>query len=363
MTFRPYQNEVSIMSEDKYLEIFPLVDILMPAYNHEKFITQAILSVLMQECSFKYRLIIGDDYSTDSTLKICENYLNSNKDRILLLKNKRNLGMAANYKSLFGSSTAKYIAILEGDDYWLDKHKLQKQVEIMETIPEVGLVHTNYYSLYENGSKKEGHLWEKKDSLSGYIIGPNQTANVNITPLTACFRSNLAKENVDFDFIINNGLLTVDIFLWAEVCRRSRVFFIDEITGVYRIHSGSITGNHNINSIARFNNTSILLVNYLMEKYETPLNIKEAFYTQNIINLIYHYLLAGQPLKAKLELKNIKTPLNLRAKIICLSAKYSHLNFLSYLLALFYQSASNLKQSIGSLCRLVKTLGNKIYKS
>lgn len=132
----------------------PLVDIIMPTYNHEKYIAQAIKSVMMQECSFGYSLKIGEDCSTDGTYEVCKQYANVYADKILLLKISSNLGMAANYKSLFNACSAKYIAILEGDDYWLDMHKLQKQVEILESKPEIGLVHTNYYSLYKNGRKK-----------------------------------------------------------------------------------------------------------------------------------------------------------------------------------------------------------------
>jgi len=323
-----------------------LVDVIMPTFNHENYVAKAIQSVLMQECSFGYRLIIGEDCSNDGTLRICELFAHENPGLILLLKNLSNIGIAANYKSLFNISSSKYIAILEGDDYWIDRHKLQKQVEVLESRSEIGLVHTNYYSFYESGKMKKGHVWEKTDLLSGNVIGPTQTANININPLTTCFRSFLAKENVDFDFIINNKLLTVDIFLWAEICRRSNVLYIDEVTGVYRIHSNSITGNTNINSVERFSRTSLLMVNYLMEKYETPKNVKRAFYSKNKIDLVYRYLLANQSSKAYFELDNIKDLETVREKIIYLSAKYRQLNFLSKMLARFFDLGSNFKQAI-----------------
>ena len=154
---------------------------------------------------------------------------------------------------------------------------------------------------------------------------------------------------MDFDFIIENHLLTVDIFLWSEICRRANVLYLDEIAGVYRIHSNSITGNRNIISIERFSKTSFMLVNYLMKKYDTATDVKEAFQSQNRIDLIYQLLLANQPLKAKHELQYVKIKRSLKDKIICLSAKYRPLNYICHLLDLFYKYGSNLKQFIARL--------------
>jgi glycosyltransferase involved in cell wall biosynthesis len=325
-----------------------MVDVLMPTYNHEKFIVQAIQSVLIQECPFNYRLIIGEDCSVDGTLNICEHYASAHSNKILLIKNFSNIGMAANYNSLFNASSSKYIALLEGDDYWIDKHKLQKQIEILESHPDVGMVHTNYNSLYENGRIKKGHIGEKKTSLSGNVIGPTQTAEININPLTTCFRADLAKENVDFDFIIKNNLLTVDIFLWAEICRRSNVFYLDEVTGVYRIHSNSLTGSVKIASEERFNTTSLMSVNYIMDKYKAPEDIKEALNSRIKINLIYCYLLANKSDKAIYELQNVKIKRTLKEKTICLAAKYRPLNFLAQIIAFYYHFGSGIKQLLAA---------------
>ena len=339
------------MIEADYSNSNPLVDVIMPTYNHQEYIAQAIQSVLMQECSFPYRLIIGEDCSKDGTYKICKKFEEANADRILLLKSESNSGMAANYKALFNASTAPYLSILEGDDYWLDSQKLQKQVDILESKPEVGLVHANYRALYENGNQKEGHLWEPLDSLVGNVIGPTQTASININPLTTLFRAALAKDHVDFDFIIKNQLLTIDVFLWAEVCRRASVYYMDEVCGMYRIHKSSITGNREILSIEKFSRTSLLLVNYLMEKYDTPKEVKEAYLSRNRMNLIYHYILANQPHNAKRELKHVRFEGSGKDRIIYLSAKFRALNFLSHLLAGFYQAGSKVKQLLGRLSR------------
>ncbi len=325
-----------------------LVDILMPTYNHEKFISEAIQSVVKQECTFAYRLIIGDDHSNDGTNKICKDFAEKLPEKICLISQKNNIGMAANYKFLFQTSKAKYVAILEGDDYWTDMHKLQKQVDILENNSDIGLVHTNYYSLYENEQKKKGHLFETIEQNSGNVIGPTHTATININPLTSCFRADLAKQYVDFDFIISNKLLTVDVFLWAEICRRSQVAYIDQVTGVYRVHSAAITGNRNIEAIEKFSKTSHKLVNYLMDKYEASKDVRDNFNSELKFNLIYHYLLANHMDKARMELQNIKVIKTYRQKMIYLSARYKILHFLVHTMAYCYQVGSKVKQSIGS---------------
>jgi glycosyltransferase involved in cell wall biosynthesis len=328
----------------------------MPTYNHEKYIAQAIESVLMQQCDFEYRLIIGDDCSKDNTKTICQKFQNKYPDHILLVDSCVNIGMAANYKRLFDLSTAEYIAILEGDDYWIDTMKLQKQVEILIRNPEIGLVHTNYYAIYENGIKKTGNTFISSDQLRGSLIREEDVRIKSIiNPLTSCFRSNLAKENVDFDFIINNNLLTVDIFLWAEICRRSKVEYLNDLTGVYRVHSNSITGNKNIDAIEKFHHTSTLMVNYLMNKYNISKEIKERYNSKSSLKLIYQYILAKQHAKARSKLNEVSIIEGISDHIIYYSTKYKCLNFLCPLYSRFMSVMSYVKQKLyRSIGRILK---------
>ncbi len=116
-----------------------LVDILMPVYNHEKFIDDALAGVVMQKTSFKYRLIIGEDFSTDGTRAIIESYVVKYPNIIDAFYREKNLGPYGNSGLLFKEMKAKYIAICEGDDYWTDPLKLQKQVEFMESNPDYSI--------------------------------------------------------------------------------------------------------------------------------------------------------------------------------------------------------------------------------
>ncbi|MCF6185625.1 MAG: glycosyltransferase, partial [Bacteroidales bacterium] len=118
------------------------VSILMLTYNHEKFIAQAIESVLMQKVSFNYELIIGDDCSQDNTQKIIREYQKKHPDIIKPVLRTKNIGANNNFVDIFKKATGKYIALLEGDDYWTDPNKLQKQVDFLEANPEYGIVST-----------------------------------------------------------------------------------------------------------------------------------------------------------------------------------------------------------------------------
>ena len=118
----------------------PIVSILMPTYNHEKYISQAIESVLAQETSYRYELLIHDDKSTDTTLKIAQEYAKKYPDKIFLLTEKENQGLLKSYKKL------------ESDDYWIDKNKLQMQIDFLENNYDYGIVAGDIRNIDENGN-------------------------------------------------------------------------------------------------------------------------------------------------------------------------------------------------------------------
>ncbi len=108
------------------------VNIHMITYNHEEFIERAIQGVLNQNTTFKYVLLIADDNSTDSTFNILQRYEAEFFDVIRVYRRSENLGAVNNFAEHFKSCSADYVAICEGDDYWLDENKLQKQFDFLE---------------------------------------------------------------------------------------------------------------------------------------------------------------------------------------------------------------------------------------
>lgn len=162
----------------------PLVSVLMPAFNAEKYIGQAIESILNQ--SFKdFELIIADDYSTDNTWKIIEKYVKRDK-RIKAIKNKKNLYIAGNRNKLIKLAQGKYIAWQDADDISLPK-RIEHQYEFMEKYPSVGIVggYLQFFDDKGNSSIRKYALDDK--TLRKYIFRFSPVAQPSAMIRKRCF--------------------------------------------------------------------------------------------------------------------------------------------------------------------------------
>ncbi|MCB2295342.1 glycosyltransferase [Clostridium algoriphilum] len=112
-----------------------LVSINCITYNHEEYIADAIESFLMQKTDFNFKIVIGEDCSLDGTRKIIDDYIIKYPNKIKLITSDENVGAKENSRRVHENSNGKYIALCEGDDYWTDPLKLQKQVTYMENNP------------------------------------------------------------------------------------------------------------------------------------------------------------------------------------------------------------------------------------
>lgn len=130
----------------------PDVSIAMLAYNHCQYIEKAIEGVLMQQTTFSYKIIIAEDYSTDNTREIIMGYQQKYPDKFKLILQEKNVGPQQNNHDLLVNLEGKYIAALEGDDYWIDVLKLQKQLDYMEQNPEISFTFHAAKTLENNGN-------------------------------------------------------------------------------------------------------------------------------------------------------------------------------------------------------------------
>ncbi|WP_158555782.1 glycosyltransferase [Peribacillus glennii] len=116
-----------------------LVSINCITYNHENYIADAIESFIMQKTNFDFEIQIGEDCSTDNTRTIVQKYASMHPGKIKLITSEKNVGARQNSMRLRSNAKGKYIAICEGDDFWTDPYKLQKQVDYMESNPECSM--------------------------------------------------------------------------------------------------------------------------------------------------------------------------------------------------------------------------------
>lgn len=133
----------------------PLVSVATIAYNVEKWLPECIESVLNQKTNFKVELVIGEDCSTDNTRAIALDYQKRYPDVIRVLLPEKNQGLTPNSVATQNACRGKFIALLDGDDYWTDSFKLQKQVDFLEKNPEYSASGHQALKIYEDGSESK----------------------------------------------------------------------------------------------------------------------------------------------------------------------------------------------------------------
>lgn len=133
--------------------------IVCVTYNQAKYIRRAIGSFLTQKTDFPIEIILADDCSTDGTSAICAEYAEKYPDLVHYLPSEKNVGGVENERRAIEAAKGKYIAVCEGDDYWIDKQKLQKQVEFMDAHPDYSVTWTKYmkYRPEDDGYTVDGN--------------------------------------------------------------------------------------------------------------------------------------------------------------------------------------------------------------
>ena len=130
------------------------VSVLVMTYNHAQFITQALDSVLMQKVNSEYEVLISEDCSTDGTREIVLDYQKKHPNKIQLLLSEQNLHSNAVVVRGIRAARGEYIALLDGDDYWVSPDKLQKQIDFLDAHPECSMCFHNATVIHEDGSRE-----------------------------------------------------------------------------------------------------------------------------------------------------------------------------------------------------------------
>jgi len=233
------------------MNTIPLVSILVTTYNQEEYIAQTLDSILMQQCSFEYEIIIGEDCSTDRTRNICLEYRDNYPDKIVLCLNEKNKGLLDNYFDVFLKCQGEFIADCGGDDYWLTSHKLQDQVDLLIKYPNVSLVASNWLMLHqktgllENGTSHVSEDWFKSDcfgkkAVSSYL---NETIIPRVVLASSCFRKDLAFEayHKHPELFRSESVTCEDMPLTLCLLMKGPFYFQNETFMVYRVLEKSLS--------------------------------------------------------------------------------------------------------------------------
>lgn len=264
-----------------------VVSVLMITYNHECYIKQAIESVLNQKCNFRIELIIGEDCSEDNTKQICMEYI-SKYPEINLLTSEINLGAIPNFIRTLDACNGKYIAICEGDDYWTDSYKLQKQVDYLESNPDYGLVHGDVNHLYQETGELS-NAYNKTNNIKipqGEIFEDLMIPGHFIKTMTVCFRRELIEKHYLKDNeIMSKDWRMVDISIWLALSYHTKFYYFNEVFATYRLLPESMSRSKNIIKQHKFNLLVYDIRFYFADKFNC---INQLKYT---ITIFYYRML------------------------------------------------------------------------
>lgn len=264
------------------------VSICCITYNHDKFIRKALDSFLAQETNFNFEIIIYDDASTDDTASIIQEYVNKYPQKVFALLQKENQyskgvrGMNPRFN--YNRSKGKYIALCEGDDYWIDNKKLQKQVNFLEANKTYVFTCSGFKTIDMSTSKIETSILTMNRSgnsaLKGFDITQERSKKQWLTKtLTTLFLASA----IEIDDLIKYKY-TRDVHLFYYLMKKGRGFYMKEALGMYRKHEGGI---HTSIDIQNRKYTSYLIYKEIYSYHKEDKFIRKAYFNSLSYILIY----------------------------------------------------------------------------
>lgn len=256
-----------------------MLSVIIISYNQEKYIKEAIDSVINQKTEYSYEILLADDCSPDNTKKILEEYGKKYPELIKILPRPKNLGANNNIMDAYLNSKGKYIAILEGDDYWCDENKIQIQVDFLEENPEyIAISH-----------RQEGR--DNKKNVLGYFP-KNIKADMTIDGMddllkngksfscTATMHRNLfldSKHVKDLEYLHSLDTTISDAQMCKYLSTLGKIYVMKKPMMVYRIRNND--GNSNFNSSHKVNEIEYRYLKIYNKEYEFY-NRKYDFYNK-----------------------------------------------------------------------------------
>ncbi len=250
-----------------------ILTVCIITFNHKEFIEAAIDSVLCQETDYTFKILIADDASTDGTTDILLKYREGHPKFIELVINEVNMGAAKTWCGLIGSAISKYIMYFEGDDFWISKDKIQKQIAFLESHPDYAATTSDTRLLTNRGYLPHSYCAAKESwlGLSFKSALTYRDIQMRIFPHTStwCMRNpNPLPEGFERFYV-------GDVPLFLLLADKGMIKFSDEVMTVYRKHTSNITAR--ILSEGKIKSIFLLLDLYydmelVLGRYDDPID-------------------------------------------------------------------------------------------
>lgn len=212
-----------------------MLSVLVCTYNQEKYLAQALDSILMQKYNEPFEILIGDDCSTDKTGKIAEDYQSRFSEIIRVIQPEKNMGASQNMVRLAKEAKGDFLSICDGDDYWLREDVLQKQLDVFRANPDVGMICAKAKCYIQQDGEYGGTL--------GYTGAEDLTTmlrdNRDVAAPTIAFRRDLMLRCIADSkwYIDQNWFYDSVMAYWFAY--NSKIKFINEELAAYRVLSSS----------------------------------------------------------------------------------------------------------------------------
>lgn len=216
------------------------VDVVLFSHNHENFIERALRGVFEQETTAKIRIRVHDDASDDNTASLARAMLKDSPfESSLVVATENQFRNGSSFKWRFATATdSDFVAFLDADDFWVNRQKLEKQINLLKRNKDVALCHAGFVGLNLEG---EWLNFRPDEKFRSQIVPGHYLSEENfIGTLTVVCRRSAMPTHLPTGF---DSLKIDDYPLWALVTEDARIAFLDEIVGVYRIHDSNNFAN------------------------------------------------------------------------------------------------------------------------
>ena len=211
------------------------LSVFVVTYNQEQYIAQCLSSIMSQVVDFDYEVIVGDDCSTDGTAAICDSFAEKYPN-IRVFHHPKNLGHVKNWEFVLNHCEGEYVAMVEGDDYWTDPHKIQTQVDFLDQHKDFSLSFHKVKLVYDEQPHREEHLFEHLEEREYNAREIYETWTVLTSSVV--FRNNIG--NISFP----KNVFFSDIYLFLSLMEQGRAWCHNLCAVAYRRHSRNQSSSH-----------------------------------------------------------------------------------------------------------------------